>query len=177
MNATATVEDRFARFREALVGFLRRRTSPQAAEELAQEVWVRVLRAAPDCEDDAAFRAFMYTVARRLLIDHHRRFARRPAVVSLDDASVQVARNPWNPEHQVRADQVLAAVNVELDAMKPELAEVFRWRMTLDVSFKEIADRQRVSLSTALGRMHQATRRIAVALRRAGLADIERSEP
>jgi RNA polymerase sigma-70 factor (ECF subfamily) len=177
LNAAATVEDRFARHREALVGFLKRRTSPQAAEELAQEVWVRVVRATPDCEDEDHFRAFMYTIARRLLIDHHRRFVRRPVVVSLEDAGVRVLRNPWNPEHQLRADQVLAAVNAELAAMKPELAEVFRLRMTRDVSFREIADRQQVSLNTALGRMHQATRRIAAALRKAGLTDVERSEP
>jgi len=174
VNAVATVEDRFARHREALVAFLGRRTSPQAAEELAQEVWVRVVRAAPDCGDDAAFRAYMYTIARRLLIDHHRKRARRPAVVPLEDATVQ---SPWDPEHQVRADQVLAVVNAELAAMKPELAEVFLWRMTRDLSFKEIALRQQVSLNTALGRMHQATRRIAAALSRAGLAEIEGSRP
>lgn len=170
VNAVATLETRFETHRDALLGFLRRRIGGELAEELAQETWMRVVRADPDMSDERAFRAFVFTVARRLLIDHHRTRSRRPVAVPLDGE----LPSPWGPEHQVRADQVLAVVDQELSAMKPELAEVFRWRMTRDLSFKEIAAMQSCSLNTALGRMHQATKRLAAALRRAGLADLER---
>jgi DNA-directed RNA polymerase specialized sigma24 family protein len=53
--------------------------------------------------------------------------------------------------------------------MKPELADVFRLRTTTDTSFAEIARRQGVPLGTALGRMHQATHHLHVALAAAGL--------
>lgn len=43
-----------------LRAFLARR-APDEAEEIAQETWVRVAAAAPDCPDDASFRAFAYT--------------------------------------------------------------------------------------------------------------------
>jgi DNA-directed RNA polymerase specialized sigma24 family protein len=67
------------------------------------------------------------------------------------------------------AGEILEVVESTLGAMKPALAEVFRWRTTEDVSYKEIARRQDTNVNTALGRMHQATRKIRRALVDAGL--------
>ena len=55
--------------------------------------------------------------------------------------------------------------------MKAEIAEVFRMRMSTDLSFQAIADTQGTGLNTALGRMHRATKLIAEALAEAGLTE------
>jgi len=166
---TSLLEDRIARHRSEMVAFLARRVR-QDAEELAQEVWLRVARANPVCPDDAAFRGYAYTVARRLIVDHHRKRKRTLQVVPIEE-QVREPRAPTDPSEVLQADQVLAVVRRELEAMKPELAEVFRLRTTTGLSFKQIADRQGCSLNTALGRHHQATRRMARALREAGLTE------
>ena len=74
-----------------------------------------------------------------------------------------------SPADPLRARQLLAAISAALDGMKPELAEVFRLRMNTQHSFKEIAEQQQVSVNTALGRMHCATKYVAAALRAADL--------
>jgi DNA-directed RNA polymerase specialized sigma24 family protein len=71
----------------------------------------------------------------------------------------------------MRANQILQVVEQTLDCMKPDIAEVFRMRMSTNHSFQEIADVQGVGLSTALGRMHRATKTIANALAEAGLSE------
>ena len=153
-------DERLARVRPLLVAFLARRVGDRA-EELAQDVLERVIRVAPNCPDEAAFRGYVFVVARRRLIDHHRLAANRATFVVLDGGE---AAPPHDGESAVAAGQVLAAVEAELGAMKPELADVFRWRTTDDVSFAEIAARQGCGINTALGRMHRATKRIAEAL-------------
>jgi RNA polymerase sigma-70 factor (ECF subfamily) len=158
------LDERIARFQAELIGFLRRRVGADA-EELAQETWLRVAGARVEIPDDAAFRAFAFTIARRLLIDRHRRAATRPVLVSLEDEPAAAD----DPAAAVQARETMAVVDAELAAMKAELAEVFRLRTSTDTSFAEIARRQGVGLNTALGRMHQATRRIATALAQAGL--------
>ncbi|MEN0066611.1 MAG: RNA polymerase sigma factor [Myxococcota bacterium] len=168
-TSTPLLEDRIARYRSELVAFLSRRVG-QDAEELAQEVWLRIARASPVFPDDASFRAYAYTVARRLVVDHHRKRKRTLQVVPIDE-TVEQPRATSDPGQMVQADQVLAVVRRELSVMKPELAEVFRLRTTTGLSFKQIADRQGCSLNTALGRHHQATRRMARALREAGLTE------
>lgn len=162
------LEARIARHRGELLSFLRRR-NPAEAEEIAQETWMRVTRANPHCPDESSFRAYAYTVARRLLLDHHRARARGAALVPLDGGAELPGPASTDPAGHVMAGEALAVVQRELAAMKSELAEVFRLRMTTELSFRDIAARQGCSLNTALGRHHQATRRIARALRSAGV--------
>lgn len=165
MTAPSRLDQRIRSLRDELFAFLRRRTPD--AEEIAQETWIRVAVADPDCPDERAFRAFTYTVARRLLVDQHRRRARRAPLVALEGGLEPVADE--RPDGGLLAGEVLAVVEQALAAMKADVAEVFRLRMTTDLSFADIAARQRVPLNTALGRHHHATKQIAAALRARGL--------
>jgi RNA polymerase sigma-70 factor (ECF subfamily) len=162
------MDDRIRHHRAELLGWLSRR-APQDAEELAQEVWLRVARAAPDCPDEASFRGYAFAVARRLLVDQHRRRAARVVLVSLDGGAPDTDDPGARPDGGLAAAQILAVVEAELARMKPEIAQVFRWRTAEDLPFKEIAARQGVGLNTALGRMHQAVGALRAALHQAGL--------
>lgn len=157
------LDERIAAVADELLGFLRRR-APGDAEELSQEVWLRVSSAQVP-SDASGFRAYAYTVARRLLIDRYRRGRHRGTLVALDGGLA--ATN--DPHADAVASQTLAIVEHCLAGMKPEVAQVFRWRLTSDLPFKDIASRQGCSLNTALGRHHHATKTIARALREAGL--------
>jgi RNA polymerase sigma-70 factor, ECF subfamily len=164
--AVMRLGERIHRHQAEVLAFLMRR-APQEAEELAQETWLRVHRANPICESEGAFRAYVFTVARRILIDHYRRRSSRVPLVPLEgglEPSTQVS-----PHGSVVAAQTLQVVEGTLAEMRPEIAEVFRLRMTSRLSFKDIAARQGVPINTALGRMHRATKRLHNALCAAGL--------
>lgn len=160
------IDDRIRSHSAEILAFLRRR-APADAEEIAQEVWLRVARKDPDCPTDAHFRAYAYTVARRLLVDHHRRRAARIRLVPLEGPDRRAA--PHRPDQGRHADDLLGVVEAALADMKPELADVFRWRTASDLTFQQIAVRQGCSINTALGRMHQAVRHVRRALDAAGL--------
>ncbi len=163
MAAASTLDARIARLHPELVGFLRRR-APGMEEELAQEVWLRLVKAAPDIATDESFRAYCFLAARRVLVDFHRRRGARIQLVPSDDVDRSPSAEP-SPDAALRARAVHDVVEAELALMKPEIAEVFVERTTGSASFREIAERQGVPLNTALGRMHRATQRIAAALR------------
>lgn len=168
MQVATVLEERIGHYSAEILAFLRRR-APRDAEELAQETWLRVASANPRCADERAFRAYAFTVARRLLIDHHRRASARIQLVGLPGGLEPAVAGASDPHGDAAAAQTLAVVEAALDAMKPELAQVFRWRTCSQLSFKQIALRQGVPLNTALGRMHHATRRISAALSARGL--------
>ena len=165
VQVATTLEHQMTGVREELLAFLRRRV-PNHYEELAQDTWLRIARAKPECEDQRAFRAYVFAVARRLIIDHHRRSQVRPTLVALD-TTVPIPGYD-DPHSNICVSEVITVVNRELEQMKPEVADVFRWRMTDQISFREIAERQGVSINTALGRMHHATKRLSSALQKAG---------
>lgn len=69
----------YAAHRPALFRFLRRMTGdPATAEELTQDVFVRALRGLPGYERRERDRAWLFRIARRLLMDARRSRARRP---------------------------------------------------------------------------------------------------
>jgi len=169
LHLVTPLEHRIAHLHDELVRFLTRRV-PSDPEGAAQEVWMRIAKANPECPDDVAFRAYTYTVARRLLIDLHRRRRARIELVPIDDSHAErTAASADGPDQRLHANAILAVVEAELGHMKPEIAQVFRWRTAGDVSFKEISERQGCSINTALGRMHRATQKLAAALAEAGL--------
>jgi len=170
LEAVATLDDQIARHHRDLVSFLARR-APVVAEELAQETWLRIAKRRPDCPDDASFRGYAFTVARRLLIDHYRRRSVRAGLVPLEGGLADAVDSGTDPHGAAVATETLAVVEQALGAMKPAVAEVFRLRTASQLSFKEIAAGQGVSLNTALGRHHHATKQIRKALIAAGLLD------
>ena len=165
VQVALNLENQITEVREELLAFLRRRV-PEDYEELAQETWLRITRANPDCPDERAFRAYTFAVARRLIIDHYRRRKVRPQLVALDTTVPLPGHD--DPHSELCASEVIALVNGELAKMKPEIAEVFRLRTNENLSFQQIADHQNVSINTALGRMHNAVKKLNAGLRKAG---------
>ena len=95
-------EELFARYREPLYGFFRRRLpSPERAEDLAQETFLAVIRAASRYEPRAQVRTYFYAIALKLLANERRKqtnhplateATREPAIHSAPDTGLWVRR-------------------------------------------------------------------------------------
>jgi RNA polymerase sigma factor (sigma-70 family) len=76
MEATVTVppfESFYVEHRDVVLGFLRRRLGRQAAEDAFQETFLRALRAYDRLDHGEYLRAWVLTIAARLVIDTSRR--------------------------------------------------------------------------------------------------------
>jgi len=63
--------------RDEIFGYLTRALGREAAEDAFQETFLRALRAYPRLEHGRHLRAWIFTIASRIVVDEHRR--RRPA--------------------------------------------------------------------------------------------------
>jgi len=151
------------RHRDSLMGFLVNRVGAEA-EDLHQEVWVRVSSALPQYSENGTFTAWVFQIARRLVTDHYRRTNSRIRMVFPDDPSIPSKVDLIGPDADLQEREVADTLHCALAEMKPEIAEVVRWRLFDQTPFKEIALRQNVSLNTALGRMHNGLNKIRSAL-------------
>lgn len=155
------------RHASAIFGFLLLRVRDhQLAEDLLQEVFLRMLGAVRRYRHQDKLRAWLFRIARNLVIDHER----RKAGIKLVSADTEVyAGQPGGPTvgemlpgpDWMRPDR-LAESRDEADAARQALAnlapaqqEVFLLRQA-GMSFKEIARLQGCPVNTALGRMHDA---------------------
>jgi RNA polymerase sigma-70 factor (ECF subfamily) len=153
------------RYRQTLFSwFLGMTGSRSDAEDLFQEVWIRIIRNA-DRYKDVSFRAWMWQIARNLLIDFRRK--RKPNI-SLDaveeDEDQPLLETLIAPDASPR--EVVERTDLARRAMQavgklPAVQrEVFLMRTQGDLPFNEIAQILKIPLNTALGRMHDATTRL-----------------
>ena len=85
----------FERNHLAVYRFLRRATGDGvAAEDLTQEVFLRVVRALSGYEDRLRERAWVFRIARNVLVDRHRRSLRSRPALPLDTARDVIVDGP-----------------------------------------------------------------------------------
>jgi RNA polymerase sigma-70 factor (ECF subfamily) len=137
----------FARYREPIYGYFRRRLADAArAEELAQETFLAVLRAAARYEPRALFRTYLYGIAVLQLAAERRRSAHRES--SLEPTTADPPA-PGNAEAEVAVRQALAK-------LAPDEREVLMQREYEQLSYAEIATLQRVPVNTVRSRLFRA---------------------
>jgi RNA polymerase sigma-70 factor (ECF subfamily) len=141
-DAQAGNDDQFAvLWRDANPALLRylRVLAPENAEDIAAETWVNVVRGLPRfIGDEAAWRAWLFTTARRRLIDQARVRKRHPAE-PLDDISA--SEMPRTPDAaQVALDNIATESALALLSQLPTLqAEVIMLRVVAGLDTEAVA--------------------------------------
>ena len=135
-------EDAFARlwreFQPGLLRYLRIKAAP-VAEDLAADIWVRVLRALPGFEgDESGFRGWLYTTARNRLTDWYRSGERRIDVI--EHASLVVMPSSANVEDEAAehsaTDQAIALIG----ELPPDQAEAVMLRIVAGMDVARVAE-------------------------------------
>ncbi len=139
------------------------------AEELFQDIWMRVIRARRRYQPLAKFKTYLYHLAHNVLIDHYRhRNAGLPASYDTDAAeiiAVQAADKNQQPEEQAATQQQLERL-LDLIAELPEAQrEAFLLREEVGLSLEEIARVTDVKLETAKSRIRYALQRLRQGMR------------
>jgi RNA polymerase sigma-70 factor (ECF subfamily) len=151
----------------ALLRYLRV-IAPEAAEDIAADTWVQVVRGLDAFRgDEAAWRAWLFTTARRRAIDEGRRRSRRPVVLvpDLPDGAGPGSADP--------ADLVLEKLSTEaaiavISALPRFQAEVILLRVVAGLDTQAVAGLVGRSPGAVRVAAHRGLRRLAATIREAG---------
>lgn len=138
------------------------------AEELFQEVWMKLIKARENYVASAKFTTYLYKLAHNQFIDHYRKQNVRIVVdqsVEIDDVEHDQPRGN-NPEKQVQINQTMDQLNKLLESLPNEQREVFLLREEAGMSVQEIAETIGINYEAAKSRL-----RYAIAKLRSGLSD------
>jgi RNA polymerase sigma-70 factor (ECF subfamily) len=145
--------------------------SPSAAEDLAQDVFVKVVQSAADFKHESKFSTWVYSIARNLCIDHLRKMSHRQHP-SLDQARGDAPDGPTlldrTPDRHPSASVERAVIGSELgvriarcvEGLPEEQREVFLLREVANLPFKDIAGITGVPENTVKSRMRYALERL-----------------
>ncbi|MCU0656218.1 MAG: RNA polymerase sigma factor [Polyangiaceae bacterium] len=156
-----------------LYQFIARHTSPgPLAEDLSQEVFLKVVERARDFKHESRFSTWLFTIARNLCIDTLRKQAHR-AHASLDEPDAEGVplgeqvrdEGPQAGERAAQSREVGARIEAALRALPEEQREVFLLREVANLPFQEIAQITGAPENTVKSRMRYALERLQEALR------------
>jgi len=150
------------RHKAAVYGYLLSLTGrPDAADDLFQEVFLKLVKNPSAYGEREKLKAWLFTVARNAAMDHFRRQGSR-GEVSLDGdgerpgpADFAASPDP-GPEEAALNKALGKKLDDALALLSPEQREVFFLRHYSGLSFKEIAGMLSVPIGTVLARMSRA---------------------
>src|SRR4051812_19804665 len=136
--------------------------APSFGEDLAAETWMAAARQLGSFSgDEGAFRGWMFTIARRRLIQHWRTMGRRPQVTtSIDLMTDRPAAD--DPEAAVVASvSAQEATAIITAALTPDQAEIVLLRMLGGLDVDQVAAIVNKRPGTVRVLQHRAVRRLA----------------
>lgn len=151
------------------------------AQDLVQEIFLRLIKAARNYEPRAKFSTYLYTFAHNICIDHLRRNKKRKHVSLSDPIDAEngltiedtMESEQPDPEKQLHQKTFEKALHQAVDELPPDQREVFLLREQMNLPFEEIARIVGCLPSTAKSRMRYALQSIRAKLEgKFSLADI-----
>jgi RNA polymerase sigma-70 factor (ECF subfamily) len=163
MSAVTDAETLFAKYHDRVFRYLYR-ASGQAdtAQDLTQDVFLRVSRTAAPRGAEGQVAAWLFKIARNIVVDHLRQCQRRPELT----ATVDQASGPASQEVVVAVNQALGRL-AELDR------DVFLMREMSGLGYQEIATVCDLTPDAVRNRIHRA--RLALRDALAGPVETRRS--
>ena len=156
------VEELVACFQPRLRAFLyKMMAGRRSVDDLAQEVWMDVLRDLPRLADPGAFVPWFYRIARNRVF---RLLRRREPAPSINDLAGDVADAAEEPADFTAEDA--EAVHAALDRLNAEHREVLLLRFMEDMSYEQIAQAVGRPVGTVRSRIYNAKRELRVMMER-----------
>ena len=150
LGSSEAFSELFRRYKQPIYGFFRRRVNdPAHAEELSQETWIAILRAASRYEPRALFRTYLYAVAFKILRAHRRKTNFRALFFGRTGSSIP---DPAKSDPTESGLWVRRAV----EKLDPLDREILLLREFEQLSYAEIADLLRLPLNTVRSRLFRA---------------------
>ncbi len=160
-----------ARFQGPTYGLIRRLVRrPSVAEDLAQEVFIRLWRNLGECESVETLPAWLRRVATNLVVDHWRKEdARQRKLAALREHPI--ARHVVRPSSRLETAEAVDSVRAAIGALEPHLRSVLLLRASEGLSYDEIAEDLGLTVGAVRSRLFRARKELEAELRRGRAAE------
>ena len=147
------------------------------AEDLTQEVFIKIYRTMASFDSEkASFNTWVTTVTRNLLVDHFRKTKNDRVTDSMDAPiggedegqalSEKIEDKGLTPDQHVQKQQTQKVVQEALQKLSPELREAVILRDLQDMDYREIATVLKVPEGTVKSRINRGRAELARLLQR-----------
>ncbi len=126
-----------ARHSDALARFAASSGERVEIEEVVQDTFVRAFGAIDSFRGDSSFRTWLFTIAKRLMLDRRRAEGRRRDTAEVKEGD---AVSEYGALDAIVAEEAAERVRVALGELSPTQREVFLLRVQQGMAYREIAE-------------------------------------
>lgn len=152
--------------------------NPVDAEDVSQDVFLKVYRSFGTFKKDAKISSWLYRVTYNACIDHLRKKELTPEAVadealearSRGDAPLSGSPASPDPQHSLETGQLQARIARALDSVSPQEKAVFLLRHYDQLMLKEIAEILHLSVGSVKSYLFRAVRKLQKELGASGMA-------
>ena len=139
----------------------------EEAEDLTQEIFVKLFRALPTYDRRASFETWLTRLSRNLCIDHYRRRRRESETFTteIDPDAIQLDDLWSRPDATLEQRDEISMVRRALAKLPPTFREPVALRDIHELSYEEIASRLQLPEGTVKSRINRGRRELARHLR------------
>jgi RNA polymerase sigma factor (sigma-70 family) len=167
--ATRIIERTYRERRQGFLAWARRHAPDvETAEDILQDAFIRAIANASALSVVEDVAAWIFSAMRNRLVDLWRGEGsrRRAGAVDIPEETIEeiVSTAGLDPQDALVRDEMLAALEVAIDALPEAQREVLRAQALGGLTFRELALRTGVSIDTLMARKRYAVRKLAAAL-------------
>lgn len=143
------------------------------AEDLAQDIFLKVFRSLGTFDRRANFQTWLTSVSRNLCIDHYRSVRKEREVISREVDATELPRASEDGGALVALEQRdrVALLRQALSRLPPTLRTVVLMRDIQELSYQEIANRLNLPEGTVKSRINRGRTELVRQVRRLGVED------
>jgi len=140
----------------------------EAAEDLTQEIFIKVFRSLNSFDKRANFQTWLISISRNLCIDHYRsvRKERETMARDVDASELSPVSRERGPHSQLEQTDLRNLIRQALSALPPALKQAVVLRDLQEFSYQEIAESLGLPEGTVKSRINRGRFELARQLRR-----------
>lgn len=162
--APAPATEAWIKLRPDLVRFLARRLGDFAqAEDLVQDLWVKLAQRPKGAIEPQNLRAFAFHAAAGLLANHKQKLAVRARLRTETLDVLWQVTDEETPEDHILGDQALVRMEAAINALPERTREILHWRRIEGQTQREISSRLGISQTAVEKHMRKAVAALALA--------------
>jgi RNA polymerase sigma-70 factor (ECF subfamily) len=151
---TAAFDTLYEKYRGDVYRFLLRQFDTATAEELYQDVWIKLIQARSRYQPSASFRTWMYTITHNHVADYYRKHRVAAITDSIEGIETRA------PERIAQDQQILAVLHAGIRQLPEVQREVFLLKEETGLSLDEIAEVMGASKESTKSRLRYAAARL-----------------
>ncbi len=155
-------DELYERHRAPLFRYVERQCGNRSvAEELYQDVWMRVIKSSKQWQPGSRFKPWLYRIAHNRIVDHWR--AGRENNPGIEDENVIQLDGPW-PDAMLLIQECVERLFKLLSGLSEEQRNAFLLKEETGLSLEQIAEVTGTGFETVKSRLRYALKRLRTGL-------------